>query len=47
MRTLSRFSTLLILLAFVCFFSTTAIANHDEFKQESHWFGDLYGSTQL
>ncbi len=47
MRTLSRFPRLLILLAFVCFFATTTIADHDEFTQESHWFGDLYGSTQL
>ena len=47
MRILSRLPTLLVLLAFVCFFCTTVIADHDESAQRSEWLGNLYGNTEI
>ncbi len=47
MKILSRLPVLLVLLAFVCFFCTTVIADHDESAQRSVWLGNLYGNTEI
>lgn len=47
MKAATRFSTALVLLALIGLFTTAASVGHAQSAQESHWVGNLYGSTEL